>query len=179
MSDVKTSKYLSYVLRHQPESIGLDLDAHGWADVTELLARSVSSGLTRAALDRVVANNDKKRFEYSPDGLKIRASQGHSVNIDLSYEARTPPEILFHGTVDRFLDAIRNSGLMKMKRHHVHLSADMDTAQSVGDRRGKHVVLRVRAAEMDADGHSFFLSTNGVWLTEHVPPEYIEFNLAV
>lgn len=173
----RTSKFLSLVLRHKPETVDIQLDEAGWVDVAELLAQCSAHGksIPRELLDEVVATNSKKRFAFSEDGLRIRANQGHSVDVSLGYEAQTPPQLLFHGTVGGVLDAIREGGLNKMERHHVHLSADRGTAANVGQRRGKPVILLVRAADMVAAGHEFFLSTNGVWLTESVPPEYIHF----
>ena len=173
----RTSKFLSYVLRHRPESIGLVLDEAGWVRVDELLAACCSHNhaISRAELEEVVRTNDKRRFSFSPDGLKIRANQGHSVSIDLELEPLDPPELLYHGTVARFLDAIRREGLVRGKRHHVHLSADEPTARRVGQRRGKPVVLVVEAGRMHGDGLAFYRSANGVWLTESVPPQYLRF----
>lgn len=178
MSQIKVSKFLSYVLRHRPDSIGLTLDGNGWADVAELLACSQANGkrLTKELLQNVVAENDKKRFEFSGNGQKIRASQGHSLRVELAYQPKQPPAILYHGTVAKFLDAILEKGLIKMSRHHVHLSEDFATAQNVGSRRGKPLILTIRAREMYRLGHVFYLSTNGVWLTDHVPPAYLEWN---
>ena len=171
MTDVvRTSKRLSYVLRHHPGSVGLVLDEHGWADVDELLA---ALRLTRAELDDVVARNDKQRFAFDGTGTRIRASQGHSVAVDLGYEPATPPAELFHGTADRFLAAIRAEGLRPGNRHAVHLSADAGTARRVGARHGRPVVLRVDAAAMARDGAAFTRSANGVWLVDAVPPGYL------
>lgn len=177
MSLVKTSRFLSLVLRHKPESIGIALDAEGWAAVDELLAAAARHGhaIDRAALDEIVATNDKRRFAFSPDGQRIRASQGHTVQVDLGLAPVEPPELLYHGTVERFLDSIRSRGLLRGKRRHVHLSADRETAARVGRRRGRPVILIVDSGRMHRDGHAFYLSANGVWLTEAVPPKYIEF----
>lgn len=174
---VKTSRFLSLVLRHRPEKVGITLDGSGWVKVDILLAAiSQNSGpLTREQLSQVVEQNDKKRFEFSPDGTQIRASQGHSVNVNLGYESAEPPEILLHGTVPQFLDSIRKTGLNKGKRHHVHLHQDRAVATQVGQRRGKAVILTILAGSMREAGHEFFRSTNGVWLTDHVPPEFLEF----
>jgi putative RNA 2'-phosphotransferase len=174
---VKISKFLSLVLRHQPETIGLHLDAQGWADVEELLAkaRQGPQPLTREVLEEVVATNDKKRFAFSVDGTKIRASQGHSIEVDLALAPQAPPEILYHGTADRNLPSIRASGLLKGKRQHVHLSLDEQTATKVGQRHGRPVVLTIRTGEMHCQGHVFFCSANGVWLTDSVPPAFIAF----
>ncbi len=173
----RTSKFLSYVLRHRPESIGLELDAAGWVRVDELLAacRRHNRSISRAELEEVVRTNDKRRFSFSPDGLDIRANQGHSVSIDLGLDPVAPPELLYHGTVARFLDSIRREGLVRGKRHHVHLSADEPTARRVGRRRGEPVVLVVESGRMHADGHVFHRAANGVWLTESVPPPYLRF----
>ena len=175
MSDVKTSKFLSYVLRHRPDSIGITLDENGWADIGELLAAAQSHGkkVSRTQLERVVATNDKKRFALSDDGQRIRASQGHSVSVDLDLQPVVPPGLLYHGTVERFLNSIRAQGLVRGNRHHVHLSPDEATARKVGSRRGKPVILIVEAAQMHEAGHQFFRSANNVWLTEKVPVEFL------
>ncbi len=167
---VQRSKRLSYLLRHDPADAGLTLDAAGWVSVDKLLA---SVKWTRAELDQVVADNNKKRFEYSSDNTQIRASQGHSVDVELGYEARTPPDTLYHGTSKHTLDVILRDGLKKMARHHVHLSADKETALIVGKRRSDAVILSVNTAQMQADGHAFYISTNGVWLTDSVPVSYL------
>jgi putative RNA 2'-phosphotransferase len=174
---VELSKFLSWVLRHRPDAIGIALDAAGWTDVEALLARARAHGrpLTRELLERIVAESPKQRFALSEDGRRIRASQGHSVEVQLGYEPATPPEVLFHGSVAANRAAIRADGLRKMNRHYVHLSPDEASARSVGGRRGKPVMLRVAAGRMHRNGHVFFRSANGVWLTDHVPPEYIEF----
>ncbi|GAA3866859.1 RNA 2'-phosphotransferase [Streptomyces sp. NPDC003631] len=172
---VKVSKYLSKHLRHQPERIGLTLDEAGWVEIDTLLAAAAAHGfrITRAELDHVVAGNDKKRFAV--EGGRIRASQGHSVDVDLGLPPATPPAYLYHGTVARHLDAIRAEGLRPMNRHDVHLSPDRETATRVGARRGRPVVLGVDAEAMHRDGHVFHVSANGVWLTRSVPPRYLRF----
>ena len=174
---VRASKFLSLVLRHRPDAAGIALDENGWTDADALVEACNRAGvpLDRALLERVVAGNDKRRFAFSPDGRRIRARQGHSVEVDLALEPTAPPETLFHGTASRFVDSIRAEGLLRRGRTHVHLSPDERTATSVGARHGKPVVLRVAAARMHADGFAFFLSENGVWLTEAVPPRYITF----
>lgn len=174
---VKTSRFLSLILRHKPDKVGVTLDESGWVDVEALLLALNENRrpLTREQLDQVVAQNDKKRFEFSEDGTKIRASQGHSVSVDLGYEPAEPPKMLLHGTVPQFLESIRKTGLNKGKRHHVHLHQDRNVATQVGERRGKAVILTVLAGPMREAGHEFFRSTNGVWLTDHVPPEFLEF----
>jgi putative RNA 2'-phosphotransferase len=173
----RLSKFLSFVLRHRPDAVGIELDAQGWVEIEVLVQRCREQGraLSREQIEEVVATNNKRRFAISEDGLRIRASQGHSIEIDLGYAPAEPPELLFHGTVAAALGAIRAGGLERMKRHHVHLSPDVATARAVGARRGRPVILRIAAAQMARDGHLFFLSANGVWLTERVPPEYIEF----
>ncbi|MEU8529204.1 MULTISPECIES: RNA 2'-phosphotransferase [Streptomyces] len=172
---VRVSKYLSKHLRHQPERIGLVLDAQGWTEIDTLLRATAAHGfpITRAELDHVVASNDKKRFAV--EGTRIRASQGHTVEVDLDLPAVEPPAYLYHGTVARFLDAIRAEGLRPMARHHVHLSADRETATRVGARRGRPVILSVDAGAMHRAGHVFHISANGVWLTDAVPPEFLRF----
>lgn len=172
---VTTSKLLSYVLRHRPDSIALTLDAHGWADVSELLACLAARGkrVDRALLERVVASNDKQRFAFSADGSRIRASQGHSIAVDLQLRAAEPPAVLYHGTASRFLKSILATGLKAGARHHVHLSADAATAARVGARHGFPAVLAVDAARMRADGIVFYVSDNGVWLTGEVRPTYL------
>lgn len=173
----RLSKFLSLVLRHQPDAAGVVLDSAGWVAVDELLAGCTRAGkpMTREQLDHVVATNEKKRFEFSADGLRIRASQGHSVEVELDYEPQTPPELLHHGTASRFVDSIRAGGLLKQARHHVHLSAEITTAKQVGSRHGKPVVLTILAGEMHRAGHAFFRSTNGVWLVDSVPLNFIQF----
>ncbi len=172
---VKVSKYLSKHLRHQPERIGLTLDEAGWVEIDTLIAACAAHGFrfNREELDHVVATNDKRRFAI--EGTRIRASQGHSIEVDLGLPPATPPPYLFHGTVARNLDAIRAGGLRPMNRHAVHLSADRETATRVGARRGRPVVLSVDADAMQQDGHVFRISENGVWLTEAVPVRYLRF----
>ena len=168
---IKQSKYLSLILRHQPQSAGLSLDEHGWVDVQDLLR---ASKISFEDLETVVRENDKKRFEFNEDKTRIRASQGHSIDVDLNYKPSIPPMYLFHGTVAKNVDKILKNGIKKMKRHAVHLSVDQYTALRVGGRRGKAVALTIDAEKMNDNGYKFFLSTNGVWLTEFVPPEYIK-----
>jgi putative RNA 2'-phosphotransferase len=171
------SKFLSFVLRHEPEAIGIELDRNGWVEIDHLVAQCRAHGKTvsRDLVEEVVATSSKQRFAISDDGRLIRASQGHSVPVELGYEPVEPPELLFHGTVRASLPSIRAKGLLRRNRHHVHLSRDVATARAVGARRGKPVVLRIAAGGMHRDGHVFFLSANGVWLTERVPSAYIEF----
>jgi putative RNA 2'-phosphotransferase len=175
-NDLKAlSKFLSFVLRHHPETLGLTLGSDGWLPVEQLLDACSRHGksLDRSTLELLVRESDKQRFALSPDGLSIRASQGHSVSVELGYQATTPPDLLYHGTVARFLSAIFAEGLHKGQRHHVHLSATKDVAAAVGSRRGKAVLLEIDAAAMLREGHEFFRSANGVWLTLHVPARFL------
>lgn len=174
---VRKSKFLSLVLRHRPDAAGISLDEAGWTDVAALLEGCARSGrpLSPEELQEVVATNDKKRFELSADGLRIRASQGHSVSVDLGYPPAAPPEVLYHGTSKAALPSIRRQGLLRGSRHDVHLHVDRDQALRVGGRHGTPVLLAVRAAAMHAAGHVFRVSTNGVWLVGAVPPEFILF----
>jgi putative RNA 2'-phosphotransferase len=172
---ITVSKYLSKYLRHSPHELGLTLRPGGWVLVDDLLAASEGQGfpISYDELVECVETNDKKRFSFDDSGDLIRANQGHSAPVDLQLEERQPPEVLYHGTVERFLPAIRADGLNKGKRHHVHLSRDRETATKVGARRGKPVVLNIDAGGMHRDGHKFFFSANGVWLTDSVPPGYL------
>jgi putative RNA 2'-phosphotransferase len=172
---VKVSKYLSKHLRHAPERLGLVLAPGGWVAVDDLLAACArhSFPLTRAELDEVVASSDKQRFAFDDDGDRIRANQGHTVDVDLELAPAQPPALLYHGTPERNVDAILAAGILKMARHHVHLSPDIATATKVGARRGRPVVLVVDAARMHEGGFTFFCSANGVWLVDHVPPAYV------
>ncbi|SFX33543.1 putative RNA 2'-phosphotransferase [Janthinobacterium lividum] len=175
---VNTSKYLSLILRHAPEKIGLVLDTQGWADIGQLLALGAQHGrsLSREQLDEVVARDSKTRYAISADGLRIRANQGHSLAaVDIALPPATPPAMLYHGTASRFVDAIRAGGLLPGSRNHVHLSSNHETAVAVGARHGKPVVLTVDAAAMQAQGHAFYVSDNGVWLTQAVPVAFIGF----
>lgn len=174
---IHLSKFLSLVLRHRPGLVGITLDSAGWVAVDELLAaiNAHRRTVTREQLEFVAANCEKQRFAFNEDRTRIRASQGHSVEVELGYSPATPPDLLYHGTVDRFLSSIRGAGLVKGKRHHVHLSRDIETAMKVGDRRGRAVILTIDAKTMAGDGLTFFVSDNGVWLTDRVPPRYITF----
>ncbi|WP_345954001.1 RNA 2'-phosphotransferase [Mucilaginibacter sp. PAMB04168] len=170
------SKFLSLVLRHQPELIGMELDLQGWVSVDELLKKANVHGklITMEMLNHVVETNSKKRFAFSDDKQKIRASQGHSVEVELGYEPHVPPAVLYHGTGAQSVDSILHLGLQKRSRQHVHLSADPETAVKVGSRHGKPVVLKVLADQMQQKGFVFYLSANGVWLTDNVPPEFLQ-----
>lgn len=173
---VKISKYLSKHLRHQPERLGLTLETGGWVRVSDLLKACARNNfpVSPEELKEVVGKNDKKRFSFDETGEKIRANQGHSVAIDLQLKAQTPPAKLFHGTAVQNIRMIREHGLLKMGRHHVHLSADAATARRVGIRHGKPVIFEIDTAGMVAEGFEFFISENGVWLVEAVPPEFLK-----
>ena len=164
----KISKFLSFVLRHRPDSIGLSLDAEGWAEVDDIITKA-DIPITREQITRAVAENDKKRFALSPDGQLIRANQGHSITVDLGLLPVAPPEVLYHGTADKFLDSIMAQGLLPQNRQYVHLSADLKTATKVGQRHGRVVILTLPARAMHEGGQSFYMAENGVWLTDHVP----------
>jgi putative RNA 2'-phosphotransferase len=171
------SKFLSLVLRHKPEEIGLTMDSNGWVDVDELIEKCNNNkmSLDFETLEEVVITNDKQRFAFNDEYSKIRANQGHTVNVDLEFEPTKPSDFLYHGTVEKFLENIKNNGLQKMQRLHVHLSKDLETAIKVGSRRGKPIILKINAVKMHEDGSPFFLSKNGVWLCDEVPVQYIEF----
>lgn len=173
----RQSKFLSLVLRHEPQSAGVTLDEEGWVGVDDLLAglAQAGKGMSRDHLEHLVRTNAKKRFEFSSDGKRIRASQGHSVAVSLNYAAQAPPEILYHGTADRFLESIRQQGLQRMQRHQVHLSAETKMTLQVGARHGRPVLLTIRAGDMHRAGFVFSCSTNGVWLVDAVPPDYLIF----
>ena len=177
MQDKQLSKFLSLILRHKPETIGITLDEHGWADVEELLKGITQSGrsIDYPTLERIVAENDKQRFSLSPDGKKIRANQGHSVNVDVELKPMDSPEVLYHGTVEKNKASIEAKGLIKGNRLYVHLSADVETAMKVASRRkGEKLIYEVAAGDMSRDGFKFYLSLNGVWLTESVPNQYLK-----
>ena len=171
MSRTNTSKFLSLILRHKPQLVGLELDEHGWAQVDELCRLTK---IDRATLEQIVASDDKRRYSFSDDGRLIRANQGHSIPVDVELAELEPPEILFHGTGEKSVASIKLRGLMKMSRLYVHLSADIETARKVGMRHGVPKVFRVKSLRMFADGYKFFRSVNGVWLTERVPANYLE-----
>lgn len=173
---IQISKFLSLVLRHAPETIGIELDENGWVGVDVLLAKmnAHNKNITPEMLQFVVENNNKKRFAFNQHGTKIRASQGHSVDIDPGYTPQQPPEILYHGTALKFRESILEKGILKQNRTHVHLSANTDTAHNVGSRHGKPFILKVKTAEMHRNGYVFFISENGVWLTDQVPAMFLE-----
>ncbi len=173
---VKISKYLSKYLRHTPEEIGIQLTVGGWVDVEELIRACAKNKfpITRLELKAVVANSDKKRFSFDATGTLIRANQGHSTEVDLQLEPVVPPDVLYHGTGSKSVNAIMETGLSKMSRHHVHLSIDIATAKTVGARHGKPVVFEVNTKLMHQQGYIFYCSDNGVWLVEHIPAEYLK-----
>lgn len=171
----KISKFLSLVLRHDPEKIGLSLDDEGWTSANELIEKMNNAGVTLdfEDLKEVVDTNDKKRFIFSDDFSKIRANQGHSINVDLKLDPVTPPAILYHGTVEKNIASILEKGILKQDRNYVHLSADIETATNVGKRYGKPVIVEVLALEMHKNGYLFYLSNNNVWLTDFVDNNFI------
>ena len=177
----KISKFLSLVLRHKPETIGLVLDSQGWTDVDILIQRINGNGvsLNMETLKHIVETNPKKRFAFNESFTKIRANQGHSVEIELGYHAQKPPLVVYHGTAQKNVEKILELGLLKGDRHHVHLSVDIQTAISVGQRHGKPVVFEVQAEKMYGDGFEFFLSNNGVWLTDHVPAKFLTLSKVI
>lgn len=169
-----TSKYLSFILRHKPDEIALNLNEQGWANIDELIEKSApKQQLTPELIKEVVITNDKQRFKLSDDGKKIRANQGHSIKVDLNLSPSTPPATLFHGTAYRFVKSIESQGLKSMQRQHVHLSCDIETAKTVGRRYGQPVILQIDAKAMSDQGYAFYQSDNGVWLTDVVPVEFI------
>lgn len=172
---IKISKFLSLVLRHRPETIGIELDTAGWTDVAALISKSKQNGIhfDFEILLLIVATNNKKRFSFNDTFDRIRASQGHSVEVELGYIPQTPPFVLYHGTAEKSTGSILKTGLEKRNRNHVHLSSDLVTAVKVGQRHGKPFVFSVNTDQMHQDKFKFFLSENGVWLTDHVPPQYL------
>lgn len=174
-SDIKISKFISLILRHQPDKIGIKLDEHGWADVRELISGINKSGkaIDMEMLERIVSEDDKQRYSFNADCTKIRANQGHSVKVDVELKECQPPDVLYHGTAERFISSIKAEGIKSKSRLYVHLSSDESTAVKVGSRHGAPRVLLIDAAKMYVDGFRFYLSENGVWLTENVPAEYL------
>ena len=166
-----TSKFLSLILRHKPQIVGIELDEHGWADVEEIIQRV--KGLDLEKLKKIVETDEKRRYSFSADKKLIRANQGHSIAVDLELEEQKPPEILYHGTAERFSTSIKAQGLLKMSRQYVHLSGNVETAEKVGRRHGKAKIFIVESGKMFIEGYKFFKSVNGVWLTEHVPTKYL------
>ena len=176
MELTKISRYLSLILRHRPEAAGISLDVHGWADVDELIA-GIQKGkypdFSREILDEIVRTDNKQRYSYDDSRQRIRANQGHSIPVDVELKQTVPPEILWHGTGEKYTESIDRTGLIPKSRLYVHLSADTQTAAAVGKRHGTPVIYQVDSGRMSRDGYPFFLSENGVWLTKAVPPEYL------
>ena len=172
----RLSKFISLVLRHNPDAANITLDDHGWADVDELLTGINGTGriINKDILEEIVASDQKQRYSFNQDKTLIRANQGHSIPVDVELKEQEPPEFLYHGTASRFLDSIEEEGLKPMSRLYVHLSKDMDTAVKVGQRHGRPVILKIRSREMYRDGHRFYLSENDVWLTKKVDAEYFD-----
>lgn len=173
-SMTNTSKFIARILRHHPESIGIQLDEHGWARVDELITGiAKTQSFDMAMLEEIVQTDSKKRYSFSDDKTRIRANQGHSIPVDVELEQKMPPDILWHGTGEKYVGSINKIGLVPKSRLYVHLSGDRDTAQAVGSRHGKPVIYQVDAGSMAADGYPFYLSTNGVWLVKEVPARYL------
>jgi len=170
---VKISKYFSYVLRHKPDAIALELDSEGWAAIAELIVKTTDFDLTREIIESVVETDDKQRFCISDDGKKIRANQGHSIQVDLGLSPLSPPEFLWHGTAQRFVESIMSVGLIKKNRHHVHLTESLAVAKAVGSRYGQPVILKIATQEMNYNGYEFFKTINNVWLVDNVLPGFI------
>ena len=174
---VSLGKFISMILRHRPEVIGITLDEHGWADVGDLISGIRNAGhpdFCLSDLEEIVETNNKQRYSFSADKALIRANQGHSIPVDVELPVVSPPEILWHGTGERFIPSITQQGILRMNRLYVHLSPDRDTATTVGRRHGKPVLLRVNVRQMEKEGYQFYLSVNGVWLTKEVPVKYFE-----
>lgn len=174
---VKLSKFLSLVLRHKPDEIGIELDSQGWVEVEELLNKIKENGneISFEELKYIVDTSDKKRFAFNEDSSKIRANQGHSIDIKLDFKEVIPPDFLYHGTAEKNIESILKTGLNKGNRHHVHLSINKETALKVGSRHGKAIILKIKSKEMYENGIKFYISENNVWLTDFVSKEYIEF----
>lgn len=175
MSLLNTSRYISLILRHKQEVIGIELDEHGWANVAQLIAGvNRTHPLTIELLEQIVANDNKGRFAFNEDKTCIRANQGHSIPVDVELTKTEPPEILYHGTGEKYVEGIHAQGLISKSRLYVHLSADIETAKKVGARHGKPVIYQVNTAQMKMDGFIFYRSVNGVWLTKTVSAKYLE-----
>ena len=171
----KTSKFISLILRHKPEVIGITLDEHGWADVEKLVAGiQRTQAFDMEMLEEIVRTDHKQRYSFNEDKTLIRANQGHSVPVDVELSVIKPPEVLYHGTGQKYVDSIDKIGLIPKSRLYVHLSGDIDTAVKVGSRHGKPVVYRVASGRMEEDGYVFYRSVNGVWLVKEVPVNYLE-----
>lgn len=181
MNDIQLGKFISLILRHKPETIGIALDEHGWADVSELLAGIQKQGIniTMERLEKIVETNNKKRYSFSEDKTRIRANQGHSINVDVELKEAIPPIVLYHGTATKYMEDIYKNGILHKNRLYVHLSKDVETAINVGTRHGTPVVLEIDTKKMLDDGYKFYLSENDVWLTSDITPNYFhEINLS-
>ncbi len=175
MSLNKTSRFISMILRHKPGVIGITLDEHGWANVSELVEGvNKVHPLDMETLEEIVRTNEKQRFSFNEDKTKIRANQGHTIPVDVELEEKDPPEVLYHGTGEKYVESIDSTGLEPRQRLYVHLSTDKEMAAKVGQRHGKPVVYRVNSGQMAKNGYVFYLSVNGVWLTKAVPVQYLE-----
>lgn len=175
MSLKETSKYMSLILRHKPDAIGITLDEHGWANVDELIAGIAKDNeFNMEILEEIVRTDEKQRYSFNEDKTLIRANQGHSIPVDVELEEKEPPEILYHGTGEKYVSSIDAQGLIPKSRLYVHLSKDEETAVKVGSRHGKSVIYIVKAKQMHDDGYKFFISANGVWLTKEAPAKYLE-----
>lgn len=175
---IKCNKYLSLILRHHPETIGIALDPHGWADVDELILKVNQTGryvLGKTILEEIVRTDNKQRYSFNEDHSRIRANQGHSIQVDVDLEEKIPPDILYHGTGEKSVASILQQGLKPQSRLYVHLSPTLEVARQVGSRHGKPVIFQVDAGKMSVDGIPFYLSKNGVWLVKEVPPKYLSF----
>ncbi len=171
----EVSKFIALILRHKPETIGITLDEHGWANVDELIEGiSKTYPIDMAALEEIVATDNKQRYSFNEDHTLIRANQGHSIQVDVELRKVSPPEILYHGSAEKYEDLIDEQGLIPKSRLYVHLSNDYETAANVGKRHGRPVIYKVKSGQMEQDGYDFFLSKNGVWLTKAVPVQYLE-----
>ena len=175
-SDTEVSRFISLILRHKPESIGISLDEHGWADVKELIdgVNKSNHTLDMERLERIVAEDEKQRYSFNEDKTLIRANQGHSIPVDVELKEVMPPETLYHGTGEKYTSSIDEQGLIPKSRLYVHLSSDVKTAENVGVRHGKSVIYTVKSGQMQKDGYVFYRSVNGVWLTKEVPAKYLE-----
>lgn len=175
MKDKEISKFISLILRHKPDAIGITLDEHGWANVDELIAGICrTTPFDQTLLEKIVAEDEKKRYSFNEDKTLIRANQGHSIPVDVELKKMTPPDVLYHGTGEKYISSIDKEGLIPKSRLYVHLSADIETATKVGSRHGKPVVYTVDSKRMQEDGYEFYLSVNGVWLTKQVPVCYLK-----
>ena len=175
MNIEKLSKFISLILRHKPEEIGITIDDFGWAKVEDLINGINKSGrnINMCILEEIVRTDNKQRYSFNEDKTKIRANQGHSIPVNLELNELEPPKTLYHGTATKSIEGIKSQGIKSMSRQWVHLSKDFETAKQVGARHGKPMILIINTERMYKDGIKFYLSENGVWLTEYVDPKYI------